>query len=80
MATKYCAEEVLGRAFLSAVHEHVNAVLARIDAIQAEICDQKRSAAELTIEVKEQTKAWFAAHPENALALSDFLGFPPPGR
>ena len=76
MATRYCAEEVMGRVFLSGVHDHVSAVLARIDAIQAEICDQKRSAAELTIEVKEQTKAWFAAHPDKALAISGLLGFP----
>ena len=76
MATKYCAEEVLGRAFLSAVHEHVSAVLTRIDAIQAEVCEQERSAAELRMEVREQTKRWFAAHPEKALAISEFLGFP----
>ena len=77
MATKYCAEEeVLGRAFLFAVHEHVSAALARIDAIQAEVCEQERSAAELRMEVREQTKRWFAAHPEKALAISGFLGFP----
>ena len=66
----------LGRAFLSAVHEHVSTVLARIDAIQAEICEQEHSAAELRMEVREQTKRWFAAHPEKALAISEFFGFP----
>jgi hypothetical protein len=77
MATKYCAEEeVFGRAFIFAVHEHVSAALARIDAIQAEICEQKRSAAQLRIEVREQTKAWFDTHPDKALAISEFLGFP----
>ena len=76
MATKCRAEEVLSRAFLSEVHEHVSAVLVRIDAIQAEISEQKRSTAELRSEVREQTKAWVAAHPEKALAISDFLRFP----
>ena len=76
MAGRYCVEKVLARAVLRGVHAHVRATLARIDAIQAEICEQKRSAAKLRIEVREQTKAWFAAHPDKALAISDFLGFP----
>ena len=78
MATKYCAEEVLGRAFRSAVREHVSAVLARIDAIQAEICEQKRSAAELTTQCREQTKAWADAHPDEIEAIADLLGLPNP--
>ena len=78
MATKYSAEEVLGRAFLCAVHEHVSAVLTRIDAIQAEICEQKLSAAELTTQGREQTKAWADAHPDELEAIADLLGLPKP--
>ena len=78
MATKYCGEELLGRAFLSAVHEHVSAVLARIEAIQAEICEQKRSVAEPRSEVREQTKAWADAHPAEIEAIADLLDLPNP--
>ena len=67
---------VFARTVLRVVYAHLSATLARIDAIQAEICEQERSAAELRMEVREQTKRWFAAHPEKALAISEFLGFP----
>ena len=78
MAGRYCVEKVLARAVLMGVHAHVRATLARIDAIQAEICEQKRSAAELTTQCREQTKAWADAHPDEIEAIADLLGLPNP--
>lgn len=58
------------------MHAQVTAALRRIDAHLAEYREQDRAAAGRQARIREQTTAWFAAHPCEARAISELFGFP----
>lgn len=66
-------ELLIARALLSAAHSHVTETLSRIHAIETEIRETVPSTAALRIQTVQQTKQWFASHPEEARAISEFF-------
>ena len=68
-------EEKASRAVLKDIHAQVRTVLRRIDASLAEIRASERSLADGTFraQVAAETRAWFDAHPEEALGIVELF-------
>ncbi len=68
-------EEVASRAVLKDIHAQVRAALTRIDASLAEIrtSEQKLADGTFRARVVAETRAWFDAHPEEALGIVEFF-------
>jgi len=68
-------EEVAARALLADIHSQVRATLKRIDASFVEIRARERALTDGTLRarVRNETQAWFAAHPHEARAIAEFF-------
>lgn len=77
MIDRHRVARAAAQAFLRAVNTQVESTLKRIDVIDAKIQEQKRTSVELRARAREQTKAWFEEHPDEAEAISALFGFHP---
>jgi phytoene/squalene synthetase len=76
-------EEKAAARVLRAVHLEVRATIRRIDAGLAELRQRERALPRLRAQVREQTRAWFEAHPHEGRGVSEVAGermYPIPGR
>lgn len=77
MIDRHRVARAAAQALIRAVNTQVESTLKRIDVIDAEIQEQKRTTVELRARTREQTKAWFKEHPDEAEAISTLWGSPP---
>jgi len=68
-------EETAARALLEDIHGQVRATLKRIDASLAEIRARERALADASFRarVRNETQAWFEAHPHQARAIAELF-------
>jgi len=68
-------EEIASRGALKDIHRQVRTVLTRIDASLSEIRASERALADgaFRAQVVAETRAWFAAHPEEAQGIVEIF-------
>ena len=68
-------EEAAARALLADIHSQLRATLKRVDAGLAEIRAQERALGDgsFRAQVREETQAWFEAHPRQARAIAELF-------